>query len=109
MTVPPAAAASTIVYPDTLELPQHRFALRPYMRPARKTVGLALSGGGANGLSQIGVLKALDEKGVPVDFIAGTSIGAIIGGLYSCGYSPRNLEKISHSLPWQSITSFTND
>ncbi len=109
MTVPPAAAASTIVYPDTLELPQHRFALRPYMRPARKTVGLALSGGGANGLSQIGVLKALDEKGVPVDFIAGTSIGAIIGGLYSCGYSPRNLEEIAHSLPWQSITSFTND
>ena len=109
MTAPPVAAASTIVYPDTLELPQHRFALRPYMRPARKSVGLALSGGGANGLSQIGVIKALDEKGVPVDFIAGTSIGAIIGGLYSCGYSPQNLEEIAHSLPWQSITSFTDD
>ena len=109
MTVPLVAAASTFVYPDTLELPQHRFALRPFMRPARKTVGLALSGGGANGLSQIGVLKALDEKGVPVDFIAGTSIGAIIGGLYSCGYSPDKLEEIAHSLPWQSITSFNND
>ena len=109
MTAPPAADAATIIYPDTLELPQHRFTLRPFMRPARKTVGLALSGGGANGLSQIGVLKALDEKGVPVDFIAGTSIGAIIGGLYSCGYSPDKLEEIAHSLPWQSITSFTND
>ena len=109
MTAPPVAVASTIVYPDTLELPQHRFALRPFMRPARKTVGLALSGGGANGLSQIGVLKAFHEKGVPVDFIAGTSIGAIIGGLYSCGYSPQNLEEIAHSLPWQSITSFTNE
>ena len=61
MTAPGVAFASTIVYPDTLELPQHRFALRPFMRPARKTVGLALSGGGANGLSQIGVLKAFDE------------------------------------------------
>lgn len=73
----------TIVYPDTLELPLHRYALYPAMRPARKTVALALSGGGANGLSQIGVLKALDEERVPVDYIAGTSIGAIIGGLYS--------------------------
>ena len=110
-TASPAAAASTItlVYPDTLALPQHRYALRPFMRPARKTVGLALSGGGANGLSQIGVLKAFDEKGVPVDFIAGTSIGAIIGGLYSCGYSPDALEEIVHTLPWQSIISFNND
>lgn len=110
-TAPSVAVASaiTVVYPDTLELPQHRYALRPFMRPARKTVGLALSGGGANGLSQIGVLKALEEKGVPVDFIAGTSIGAIIGGLYSCGYSPDALEKIAHTLPWQSIISFNND
>jgi len=109
ITVPATAVASTIVYPDTLELPQHRYVLRPYMRPARKTVGLALSGGGANGLSQIGVLKAFEEKGVPVDFIAGTSIGAIIGGLYSCGYSPDKLEEIAHTLPWQSIISFNND
>ena len=111
MTVTPVANASsvTLVYPDTLDLPQHRYALHPFMRPARKTVGLALSGGGANGLSQIGVLKAFDEKGVPVDFIAGTSIGAIIGGLYSCGYSPDSLEEIVHSLPWQSIISFNND
>ena len=109
MTAPPVAAGATIVYPDTLELPQHRFALLPFMRPARKSVGLALSGGGANGLSQIGVLKALDEKDIPIDFIAGTSIGAIIGGLYSCGYSPDKLEEIAHSLPWQSITSFTNE
>ena len=115
MAAPPLAAAApsslstTFVYPDTLDLPQHRYILHPYMRPARKTVGVALSGGGANGLSQIGVLKALDEKGVPVDFIAGTSIGAIIGGLYSCGYSTDKLEEIAHSLPWQSIISFNND
>ncbi|MEI8031941.1 MAG: patatin-like phospholipase family protein [Chlorobiaceae bacterium] len=105
-----SGAASTVrtVYPDTLTTPVRRFALRPYMRPERKTVGLALSGGGANALSQIGVLKALEEKGVPVDYIAGTSMGAIIGGLYSSGYTPDELEKISESLPWKSITSVSN-
>ena len=103
------ASPTTLVYPDTLGLPLKRYALRPYMRPARKTVGLALSGGGANGISQIGVLKALEEEGVPVDFIAGTSMGAIIGGLYSCGYSPDELEKIAHTLPLQSIISLHDD
>ncbi len=113
VTAPPDAAAlpatPTIVYPDTLKLPMRRYALRHAMRPARKTVGLALSGGGANALSQIGVLKALDEAGVPIDFIAGTSMGAIIGGLYSCGYSPDELEEIAQSLPWQSMISLHNN
>ena len=99
----------SVVYPDTLKLPMRRFALRHAMRPARKTVGLALSGGGANALSQIGVLKALDEEGIPVDFIAGTSMGAIIGALYSCGYTPDELEKIAQSLPWQSMISLHHD
>ena len=99
------ASPTTLVYPDTLKLPQHRYTLFNFMRPARKTVGLALSGGGANGLSQIGILKALDEAGISVDFIAGTSMGAVIGGLYSCGYSPNELDEIAHTLPWQSIIS----
>ncbi len=110
-TAPPVARAAesvSTIYPDTLTTAVHRFLLRPYMRPARKTVGIALSGGGANALSQIGVLKALEEKGVPVDYIAGTSMGAIIGGLYSAGYTPDELEKISESLPWQSIISVSN-
>ncbi len=113
VTVPLGAMASpatlTLVYPDTLKLPMHRYALRHAMRPARKSVGLALSGGGANALSQIGVLKAFDEEGVPIDFIAGTSMGAIIGGLYSCGYSPDELKEIAHNLPWQSMVSLQND
>lgn len=99
------AAPSAIVYPDTLSLPSRRYAMQPFMRPARKTVGLALSGGGANCIAQIGVLKALEEEGIPVDFIAGTSMGAVIGGLYSCGYTPDELEDIAISLPWQSILS----
>ena len=99
------ASPATVVYPDTLKLPQRRYALFNAMRVARKTVGLALSGGGANGLAQIGILKAFEEEGIPVDYIAGTSMGAIIGGLSSCGYSPAELEKIVQTIPWESIIS----
>ena len=53
-----------------------------------QTVGLVLSGGGAKGLAHIGVIKALEEKGIPIDYITGTSMGAIVGALYSVGYSP---------------------
>ncbi len=113
LTGPADAAASpasfSIIYPDTLKLPMRRYVISHAMRPARKSVGLALSGGGANALSQIGVLKALDEEGVPVDFIAGTSMGAIIGGLYSCGYSPDELVEIANRLNWQSMISLHND
>ncbi len=51
-------------------------------------IGLVLSGGGAKGLSHIGVLKALEENNIPIDYVAGTSMGAIISGLYAIGYSP---------------------
>lgn len=103
------ASGVSIVFPDTLSTPFKRFSLKPFMRPARKTVGVALSGGGANGIAQIGVLKALDEERIPVDYIAGTSMGAIIGGLYSCGYSPADLEKIAETLPWQSVLSIREE
>jgi NTE family protein len=55
-------------------------------------VGLVLSGGGANALAHIGVLKALEENGIPIDYISGTSMGALVGGLYACGYSPEQIE-----------------
>ena len=53
-----------------------------------QSVGLVLSGGGAKGLSHIGVIKALEENGIPIDYISGTSIGSIVGGLYAIGLSP---------------------
>ncbi len=59
-----------------------------------QTVGVVLSGGGAKGLYHIGVLEALEENGVPIDYIAGTSMGAIIGGLYAAGYSPEEMRAI---------------
>ena len=60
----------------------------------RPKVGVVLSGGGAKGLAHIGVLKVLEEKGVKVDYIGGTSMGAIIGGLYASGYSATQLDSI---------------
>ncbi len=51
-------------------------------------VGLVLSGGGAKGISHIGIIKALEENNIPIDYIAGTSMGAIVGGMYAMGYSP---------------------
>ena len=54
-------------------------------------VGLVLSGGGAKGLAHIGVIKALEDSDIPIDYIAGTSMGAIIGGLYAAGYSPEEM------------------
>ncbi len=57
-------------------------------------VGLVLSGGGSRGVAHIGVLRALEQNGIPIDYIAGTSMGAIIGGLYAAGYSPDDMEKL---------------
>ncbi len=57
-------------------------------------VGLVFSGGGAKGLYHVGILKALEENNIPVDYIAGTSMGAIIGGLYAVGYTPEEMETL---------------
>ncbi len=60
----------------------------------RPKIGLVLSGGGAKGFAHIGVLKVLEENGIKVDYITGTSMGAVVGALYSVGYSPEEIEKI---------------
>ncbi len=61
---------------------------------AQEKVALVLSGGGANGLAHIGVLKVLEANNIPIDYIAGTSMGAIVGGLYASGFSPQQIEAI---------------
>jgi NTE family protein len=68
---------------------------------ARPRVGLVLSGGGARGAAHVGVLKVLEQLHVPVDAIAGTSMGAVVGGLYASGLTARDIEKIMTSLNWQ--------
>lgn len=62
--------------------------------PDNPRIGLSLAGGGAKGFSHVGVLKVLDSLGVKVDYISGTSMGAIVGGLYASGYSGKEIEKI---------------
>jgi NTE family protein len=68
-------------------------AFRPGTAFAQK-VGLVLSGGGAKGAAHIGVIKALEESGIPIHFITGTSMGAVIGGLYASGYSPQQIDSM---------------
>ncbi len=58
-------------------------------------VGLVLSGGGAKGLAHVGVLKALEENGIPIDYVVGTSMGGVIGGFYAAGYAPDEIEVIA--------------
>jgi len=67
--------------------------LLPSLSSAQK-VGVVLSGGGASGVAHIGVLKALEEKNIPIDYITGTSMGALVGALYASGYSPLEIEAI---------------
>ncbi len=68
-------------------------------------IGLALSGGGAKGLAHVGVLKVLEEEGVPIDYITGTSMGSIIGALYAIGYSAADLEAFALSTNWNALFS----
>ena len=60
-------------------------------------VGLVLSGGGAKGLTHIGIIRALEENEIPIDYITGTSMGAIVGSLYAMGYSPDEMEQLLKS------------
>jgi NTE family protein len=66
----------------------------------RPTIGLALSGGGARGAAHIGVLRILEENRIPVDYIVGTSMGAIVGALYASGMSPDELEAVISHIDW---------
>ena len=72
-------------------------------------IGYALSGGGARGLAQIGILKALEEEGIYPDVVVGTSIGSIVGGLYSAGYSVKELDSIAVNTNWNDLVSLGNE
>ena len=68
--------------------------------PPRPKVGVVLGGGGAKGAAHIGVLKYLEEQNIPIDYVAGTSMGSIIGGLYAMGYTPEELAKLIAEMDW---------
>lgn len=69
----------------------------------RPKIGLVLGGGGAAGIAHVGVLKVLEEQGIPIDVIAGTSMGAIVGSLYAAGYKADELEQVVKALDWPEL------
>ena len=71
----------------------------------RPRVGVVLCGGGAKGAAHVGVLKVLEENGIPIDCIAGTSMGAIVAGLYSIGYSASELDSLIMAQDWNYLLS----
>lgn len=81
------------------------FGLVEQVPIAKPKIGLALSGGGSRALSQIGVLKVLEEKNIPIEIIVGTSMGSIIGGLYSAGYRLNELDSIMNATNWEEFFS----
>lgn len=78
---------------------------RPPQSAGRPKIGLVLSGGGARGVAHVGVLKALEELRIPIDCIAGTSMGAIVGGLYASGMSPTQIEEVFQTADWRYLLS----
>ncbi|MCC3153753.1 patatin-like phospholipase family protein [Hymenobacter sp. BT770] len=78
--------------------------LLPFGASAQR-VGVVLSGGGAKGLAHVGVLKVLEENGIPIDYIIGTSMGSIVGALYAAGYSPREMEQLMLTPEFQNWVS----
>ena len=72
---------------------------------SRKTVALVLGGGGAKGAAEVGVLKYIERSGVPIDMVVGTSIGSVVGGLYSVGYSADEMDRVFRSQEWIDLFS----
>lgn len=69
------------------------------------SIGLALSGGAALGLAHVGVIKALEENGIPISYVSGTSMGSIVAGMYAAGYSGKQMDSILTTVEWSSLFS----
>ena len=76
---------------------------------ASQSVGLVLSGGGAKGIAHIGVIQALEDNDIPIDYVAGTSMGSIVGGLYAMGYTPAEMLALIRSKEFQDWSTGTVD
>ncbi|MBA4311917.1 MAG: hypothetical protein C0417_04730 [Chlorobiaceae bacterium] len=94
--------AKYLVYPTTLSNENKSTQIQT----DRPKIGLVLSGGGARGLAQIGVLKALEKHGVHIDLIVGNSLGSVVGGLYASGYTTTEIESIALHTDWVELLSF---
>jgi len=96
------AQQSSVVYAQTGSNLQNTLGKKPHLT-------LVLSGGGARGFAHIGVLEILDSAKIPVDLIVGTSMGAIIGGLYAAGYSPKELVHFAENTNWTDVFNLDDD
>ena len=83
----------------------HKYFTEIREKEHRPTVALVLAGGGARGTAHIGVMKFLEEKGIPIDFVAGTSMGGLMGGLYSMGYSADEIDQLIRGINWDVMMS----
>ena len=83
----------------------HEIQKRERTPGERPKIGLVLSGGGAKGLAHIGVLKAIDRSGLHIDYIAGTSMAAIVAAMYACGDSADQIEQVSRETNWMKLIS----
>ena len=97
------------IYPRVERTSYRGMQMRADGNPGRPKIGLVLSGGGARGLAQIGVLKALERHHIPIDLIVGNSLGSIVGGLYASGYSIARIESIATHADWKDLLSFSEE
>lgn len=98
-----------IITPFFVDSPSDSSGSIQFNKIKRPTVCLVLSGGGARGVAHVGVIKELEKHHIPIDFIVGTSIGGIIGGLYASGYSTEELEALVDTTDWNYVLSLTQD
>lgn len=98
-----------VIRPDVTDPVRAIPPILPHGEVRGPTVGLVLSGGGARGLASVGVLEAFEENNIPIDFITGTSIGSIIGGLYAAGYSVDQLKALVDTTNWEEILSLSDE
>lgn len=99
-----AAQTADTTTAKTFDTPSRPIPAKP-LKSNRPKVGVVLSGGGAKGIAHVGTLKIIEELGIPVDYIAGTSMGSIIGGLYAYGYSAAELDSILRAADWELLLS----
>jgi NTE family protein len=94
-----ASARSVTPKKDSIAIEQMRQRMAQ-IRKERPTVALVLSGGGAKGAAHVGVIKRIEELGIPVDMVLGTSMGGLVGALYSLGYTPQQMDSLMRSIDW---------
>ena len=80
--------------------PSHAIEKYHFSSNDRPTVAVVLAGGGAKGVAHVAALKAIEDAGIPIDLVVGTSIGSIIGGFYCTGYSPDTMKQIIKGTDW---------